>query len=111
VNPRYGRRGFPLRCRLATGIGPSQANVLLRSLAQTIDDRGLAMFGSVGREMSLVVVRHHGDASEDDRRALARWAMTRQELRDYWVGPLLDALVDESANGLPRNSGAARGQR
>ncbi|HEY2026341.1 MAG TPA: 50S ribosome-binding protein YggL [Gemmatimonadaceae bacterium] len=105
------RRGFPLRCRLAVGLGAAQTNVLLRSLTQAIDDRGLAMFGSLGQEISLIVVRHDSDASDDDRRALARWAMTRPELRDYWVGPLLDSPLDQNADGLLQHPGAARGQR
>lgn len=78
-----------LSCRIADGIGAPQRELLIRSLARTVRERGLALFGSAGQELSFVVVRAENDVRPDDRRALAQWALTRPELADYRVGPLL----------------------
>jgi YggL 50S ribosome-binding protein len=80
---------FALKCRIAEGIGAPQRELLLRSLAQTVRERGLALFGGTGQELSFVVVRAENDVRADDRRALAEWALTRSELADYRIGPLL----------------------
>jgi hypothetical protein len=91
MSPVRTGRAFSLQCRLAAGVSPAQADVVLHSLAVTVDERGLALLRTVGKDLSFVVVPSERDASDEDRRALARWAITRHELADYRVGRLRDS--------------------
>lgn len=84
------RRAFHLRFRLARGIPPTQAEFVTRSLVESADARGLVVAGSPQEASLLVIAREAGDAGAEDRRALARWAISRPELADYWVGPLVE---------------------
>ena len=81
-------RSFALTCRLAEGIGGPQREQLLLSLSRTVGERGLALLGSVGQDLSFQVVGAENEVRPADRRAIARWAFSRSELADYRVGPL-----------------------
>jgi hypothetical protein len=81
-------RSFALTFRVAEGVGAPQREQLLRALAAIVRERGLALFSNVGQELSFVIVRAENDVSPADRRALARWAFSRNELADYRIGPL-----------------------
>jgi hypothetical protein len=85
------RRTFSLHCRAAAGIGPAQVDVMLQSLALAIDERGLALLRGAGDDLSFTVAPNGRNVTESDRRALAQWAVTRNELADYRVGPLGDS--------------------
>jgi len=88
---------FALNCRIAEGVGVTQREQLLRSLARVVHERGLALLGSVGQDLSFVVVRAENDVRPADRRAIARWAFSRSELADYRVGPLSVPSAGEAA--------------
>lgn len=90
-------RSFALTCRLAEGIGAPQREQLLLSLARTVDERGLALLGSIGQDLSFVVVSAENEVRPADRRAIARWAFSRSELADYRVGPLCVSASGEAA--------------
>jgi|SRR5689334_18642161 hypothetical protein len=87
---------FALTCRIAEGISVPQREQLLRSLARAVRERGLALLGSVGQDVSFVVVRAENDVRPADRRAIARWAFSRTELADYRVGPLRVSSTGEA---------------
>jgi hypothetical protein len=82
------RRSFALTFRVAEGVGTPQREQLLRALAGVVRERGLGLFSNVGQELSFVVVRGENDVRAADRRAIARWAFSRNELADYRIGPL-----------------------
>lgn len=87
---------FALTCRIAEGVGAPQREQLLRSLTRVVRDRGLALLGSVGQDLSFVIVCAENDVRPADRRAIARWAFSRSELADYRVGPLRVSPADEA---------------
>ena len=88
---------FALTCRMADGISAPRREQLLRSLSRIVKERGLALLGNVGQDLSFVVVRGENDVRPSDRRAIARWAFSRSELADYRVGPLRVSSTGEAA--------------